>query len=87
MAVSKGIQTTEFILTCVVNVAALIGSLSGVIPSTIAIYVIAGINAVYGILRTIVKINDPAYTVPDLTRIRASDSTIHNIESLICGLQ
>ena len=64
--VSKGIQTTEFILTCVVNVAALVGSLSGVIPATIAIYVIAGINAVYGILRTIVKVNDPTYVVPDL---------------------
>lgn len=64
--VSKGIQTTEFILTCVVNVAALVGSLSGVIPPTIAIYVIAGINAVYGILRTIVKVNDPSYQIPDL---------------------
>jgi len=64
--VSKGIQTTEFILTCVVNVAALVGSLTNVIPATIAIYVIAGINAVYGILRTIVKVNDPGYNVPDL---------------------
>ena len=64
--VSKGIQTTEFILTCVVNVASLVGSLSGVIPPTIALYVIAGINAVYGILRTIIKINDPSYVPPVL---------------------
>ncbi len=68
MAISKGIQTTEFILTCVVNVASLVGALSGVIPPKIAIYVIAGINAVYGILRTIVKINDPAYQVPELPK-------------------
>ena len=66
MAASKGIQTTEFILTCVVNVASLVGSFTGLIPPTIAIYVIAGINAVYGILRTIVKVNDPTYVVPDL---------------------
>jgi hypothetical protein len=66
MAVSKGIQTTEFALTCVVNVAALVGSLSGLIPSNIAIYVIAAINAVYGILRTIVKVNDPTAVIPDL---------------------
>lgn len=64
--VSKGITTTEFILTCVVNVASLLGAFSGLIPATIAVYVIAGINAVYGILRTIVKVNDPAYQVPDL---------------------
>jgi len=66
MSVSKGITTTEFALTCVVNVASLVGSLTGIIPPTIAIYVIAGINAIYGILRTIVKVNDPSYTVPDL---------------------
>lgn len=71
MAVSKGIQTTEFALTCVVNVAALVGSLSGVIPSTIAMYIVAGINAVYGILRTIVKVNDPIYVVPDLPVAKA----------------
>ena len=64
--VSKGIQTTEFILTCVVNAASLVGSLTGVIPPTIALYVIAGINAVYGILRTIVKINDPTAVIPNL---------------------
>lgn len=66
MAVSKGIQTTEFALTCVVNVASLVGSLTGLIPPEIGLYIIAGINAVYGILRTIVKVNDPSYNVPDL---------------------
>lgn len=66
MAASKGIQTTEFALTCVVNVASLVGTLSGIIPPTVAIYVIAGINAIYGILRTIIKVNDPTYIAPAL---------------------
>lgn len=66
ITVSKGIQTTEFLLTCVVNVASLVGSLTGLIPPTIAVYVMAGITAVYGILRTIVKVNDPSYVPPPL---------------------
>lgn len=69
MAASKGIETTEFVLTCVVNVASLVGSLSGIIPATTAIYVIAAINAVYGILRTIVKVNDPSAKIPELPSI------------------
>lgn len=66
MAASKGIQTTEFILVCVVNVASLVSGLTGIIPANIMIYVIAGINAVYGMLRTVVKVNDPTATIPDL---------------------
>jgi hypothetical protein len=66
MAASKGIQTTEFALTCLVNVAGLIGSISGFIPPAISLIILAVVNAVYGILRTIVKVNDPAYVVPDL---------------------
>lgn len=66
MAVSKGIQTTEFALVCVVNVASLVGSISGLIPPTISLYIMAGITAVYGVLRAIVKVNDPSYNVPDL---------------------
>ena len=64
--VSKGIQTTEFALTIVVNIAALVGGLTGLIPATISVYVIAGINAVYSILRTIIKVNDPSYQAPSL---------------------
>jgi len=66
MAASKGIQTTEFILTVVVNVASLLGAIGGLIPPTVSVYIIAGINAVYGILRTIVKVNDPNYVAPEL---------------------
>lgn len=72
MAASKGIQTTEFALTCVVNVVGLVGSLSGVIPPAISLLILAVANAVYGILRTIVKINDPSYVAPVLQDSAAS---------------
>lgn len=66
MAVSKGIKTTEFILVCVVNVFGLVGSMTGVIPPSWGLLIIAVLNAAYGILRTIVKINDPEYVPPEL---------------------
>ena len=75
MAASKGIQTTEFALTCVVNVAGLVGSLTGIIPPAWALLIIASINAVYGILRTIVKINDPSYVAPELPSAVTTTST------------
>lgn len=66
MAASKGIQTTEFALTVIVNLASIVGSLSGVIPPSWAILIMAVINSVYGILRAIVKINDPDYVPPPI---------------------
>ena len=66
MSVSKGIQTTEFALTVVVNIAGIVGSLSGVIPASLALLIMAGINAVYGVMRAIVKVNDPSYQAPEL---------------------
>lgn len=66
MAASQGIKTTEFALTIIVNIAGIVGSLSGVISASWALLVLAVINSVYGILRTVVKINDPSYVVPDL---------------------
>lgn len=66
MAVSKGIQTTEFILTIVVNVASVVATLSGMIPASYALLIMAGINAIYGVLRAIIKINDPSYVAPVL---------------------
>lgn len=66
MAVSKGIQTTEFALTVVVNVAGIIGSFSGLIPPAWAILVVAVTNSIYGILRAVIKINDPSYVPPSL---------------------
>ena len=66
MAISKGIQTTEFALTLIVNIASIIASVSGLIPPSICLIVLAVVNAIYGILRTIVKIYDPAYVAPEL---------------------
>lgn len=63
---SKGIQTTEFALTVVVNVAAALSTFSGLIPANWALIIIAGVNSIYGILRAIVKVNDPSYVAPDL---------------------
>ena len=65
-AVKPGIQTTEFILTIIVNGASILGTLSGVIPASYALLIMAGINAVYGVLRAIIKINDPSYVPPAL---------------------
>lgn len=75
MAVSKGIQTTEFALTLVVNIASIIGSVSGIIPASWALIAMTVINSIYGVLRTIVKINDPAYNVPDLPTVTLSTSS------------
>ena len=66
MAVSKGIATTEFALTLVVNIAGLFASVIGIIPPKIGLIIVAGINAIYGILRTIIKINDSTYNIPSL---------------------
>lgn len=75
MAVSKGIQTTEFALTLVVNIAAIVGSVSGIIPPAWSLIILAGINAIYGILRTIVKINDPSYVAPVLPVVTTTTTT------------
>lgn len=64
--VSPGIKTTEFILTIVVNLASVMATLTGLVPPTWGLLIMAGINAVYGILRTIVKINDPVFVPPVL---------------------
>lgn len=66
MAISKGIQTTEFALTVVVNIAAAISTFSGLIPANWALVIIAAVNSIYGILRAIVKVNDPSYVPPEL---------------------
>ena len=50
-----GIKTTEFWLTILANVVAVVGALQGVIPAETAAIIIAALNAVYGFLRTIAK--------------------------------
>lgn len=63
---SKGIQTTEFALTAVINAAGLVGVLSGHVSPTIYLLVVGGINVLYGIMRTFIKIFDPSYNIPAL---------------------
>lgn len=75
MAVSKGVQTTEFALTAVINVSGLIGVLSGHVSPTTFIIIVGAINAVYSILRTLVKIFDPSYSIPPLPDISIPSGT------------
>lgn len=63
---SKGIQTTEFALTALVNIAGLVGVISGHVSPTVFLIVVGTINAIYGILRTLVKIFDPSFNIPAL---------------------
>lgn len=63
---SKGIQTTEFLLTAVVNVAGLVGTVAGVIPPEKMLIILGVVNVVYAVLRSLVKIFDPSYSVPVL---------------------
>lgn len=63
-----GIQTTEFALTLVVNIASIVGSMSGLIPPAWGLLIIAVINAIYGVLRAVIKVNDPAYVPPELPK-------------------
>ena len=55
----EGIKSTEFWLTLLTNVTALVGSLQGVIPPEVGAIVVAVANGVYGILRSIVKAKTP----------------------------
>lgn len=66
MAASKGIQTTEFALAILVNLASVAAMLSNVIPPKWGLVIMAAISSIYGILRTIIKINDPNYVPPVL---------------------
>lgn len=65
-AVKPGIKTTEFALTIVANIFTIFLAFKGAIPATVAAIVIASINGVYATVRSIVKIYDPAATIPDL---------------------
>lgn len=50
-----GYLTTEFYLTLLTNVVALVGALKGIIPDSTATIVIASANAIYGLIRAITK--------------------------------
>ena len=75
MAISKGIQTSEFALVVVVNIAAFLGSITGVLPPKWMVAIVATINAVYAILRTLLKIFDPSFNPPDLPPLPGTITT------------
>lgn len=67
-AVKSGIKTTEFALTIVANVFTIFLTFKGMIPAATAAIVIAVINGLYATARSIIKVFDPAYNVPDLPK-------------------
>lgn len=64
--VKPGIRTTEFALTIIANLFTIFLTFKGMLPPTVAAVVIAAINGIYGIGRSIIKIYDPAANTPDL---------------------
>lgn len=50
-----GIKTTEFWLTVLTNLLAVIGVLEGVLPAQTAAVIVAVLNGIYGVLRALQK--------------------------------
>ncbi len=57
-----GIKTTEFWLTIITNLLAVVGVLEGVLPAQTAAVILAVLNGVYGVLRALQK-------TPDITTL------------------
>lgn len=57
-----GIKTTEFWLTVITNLLAVIGVLEGVLPAPTAAVILAVLNGIYGVLRALQK-------TPDITTL------------------
>lgn len=60
-----GYKTTEFYLTLLTNVIAIIGALKGVIPDNVATIIVATANAAYGLIRALTKATATPSTVGD----------------------
>lgn len=54
-AIKAGWKTSEFWLTVLTNIIAIVGSLGGLIPPQTATVILAVANGVYGIIRAITK--------------------------------
>lgn len=50
-----GYKTTEFYLTLLTNVVAIVGAMKGIIPDQVATIIVASANGIYGIVRAITK--------------------------------
>lgn len=66
MAVSKGIQTTEFALTVFVNVVTVGMTFANMLPAGLEAIILTVVNSVYAIVRAIIKNGDPSYIPPSL---------------------
>lgn len=66
--VKSGWKTSEFWMTVVSQLLAVVGALSGVLDAKTAAIVVGALNAVYTVLRTIAKAPVPA---PDTTVVVA----------------
>lgn len=64
--VKPGIQTTEFALTIFVNVVTVGMTFANMLPAGLESIILAVVNSIYIIMRSIVKNGDPAYNVPAL---------------------
>jgi hypothetical protein len=60
--VKAGWKTTEFWMTLITNLVAVLGALNGVIPADTMAIILAVVNGVYGVLRALVK-------QPDITTL------------------
>ena len=65
-AVKPGIKTTEFIVSSIASLFTIFLTFKGMLPANIAAIIVASITGVYTIMRSVVKIYDPAYSSPDL---------------------
>jgi len=54
-----GYLTTEFWVTALTNLIAVVGALKGIIPGNVATIALTVLNSVYAIVRTFVKTSDP----------------------------
>ncbi len=67
--VKPGIKTTEFALVVFVNLVTVGMTFLGMLPAGLEAIVLAVINSVYAIARSIIKNGDPAFIPPDLPMV------------------
>lgn len=72
--VSPGIKTTEFILTTLVSIYAVVQGLLGHLSPNASAIIVAAVVGVYTIMRTVLKILDPGFTAPDLPGVVITQS-------------
>lgn len=53
--IKPGYKTTEFWLTTLTNISAIVGSLNGLISPDLAAIIVAVANGIYGVVRAIAK--------------------------------